>query len=247
MRIFMKKISNLTIIIMIIITNKIIFAKVDTHNIIANIGGDLNVVNLQPNFGTDAYKNALELEFIGGGFNIEVGYLHLSSGKLIHGIDTRASFGMNFDPIYKQGGQKVDLSNNTSESFDTIYFQLGATYSLGTELKNGKILVDILGLNLGYTSPRCEVVLLMQNTQITAVTKFGDGFLLGINLPLGTQYIFNNGLSIGFRHRLDFIIGSKPIIDGKNLLSGSLLGTDKSQLNNLAYNLTFSIGYVFGI
>ncbi|MGL5955249.1 MAG: hypothetical protein ACRC0X_01385, partial [Brevinema sp.] len=159
----------------------------------------------------------------------------------------------NFDPVKTIMGQEVNLPDKTTASFNTLNVYLGTTYAVGTQVGEGRILVDILGLNLGYFSadPRTKV----SDPKATSVSKLGNHLLVSLNLPLGTQYIFDNGLMLGFRHRLDFAFSSEPkdvtrTVDGTTrtttLGSGGYYGTGKTQAAYMAYNLTFSIGYAFG-
>ena len=199
-------------------------------------------------------KKAGKTEFLGGGFDVTLGYLYLSQGSLIHGFDTKARFAMNFSPVYKMGGEKAVLEDGMKMGLNTTSFSVGSTYMIGKKLGSGRLMVNVIGLNLGYLTGNNKIS--MTTPEMTQNGKTGNSFLVGIDLPLGTQYIFDNGFSVGFSHRLDFALGgenttgSTEKIDGNNATytpnEGSLFGTKDGQQSYMAYNLTVSLGYVFG-
>ena len=241
---------KLAIFLVLFLISSAHYGAVGTNNVTIGVGGNFNYTKLSRN------KNQKDLyeEFIGGGFNISVGHLYLSQdlsqGSLIHGMDTKLGFTMNFSPIAKQGGNKVDLIEGQSFGFSDITFSLGTTYMLGAKVAKGRLMVDVLGINLGYLTGKTRLFL----NPTTFIHKTGNNFLLGINLPLGIRYIFDNGFSIGFSHRLDFAFGKGRTENrfsylGDTTIStpdGSALGTKDNQASYLAYNLTLDIAYVFG-
>ena len=228
------------------------FAAVGQNNLQITVGGNLNSTTLGRNGDlTDAQEKTSKEVYLGGGFDLTLGYLYLSQGSLIHGFDTKARFTMNFSPAYKLGGEKAEdaLGNDTLE-LNTTSVSVGSTYMIGKKLGEGRLMVNVLGLNLGYLTGN------MKQSDITSSynIKTGNSFLVGIDLPLGTQYIFDNGFSVGFSHRLDFALGkeatdSKETVNGNNITytpNGSTFGTKNNQQSYMAYNLTVSLGYVFG-
>ena len=229
------------------------FAAVGQHNFQATVGGNMNYTTLGANGDlTAAEKKENKQEFLGGGFDVTLGYLYLSQGSLIHGFDTKVRFGMNFSPVYKMGGEKAVLEDGVKMGLNTTTFSVGTTYMLGGKVGNGRLMVNVLGLNLGYLTGNNKSS--SETPEATYNYKTGNSFLVGIDLPLGTQYIFDNGFSIGFSHRLDIALGGEykqgdPKMDGTTATipaTGSQFGTDKTQSSYLAYNLTVSLGYVFG-
>ena len=198
-------------------------------------------------------KKQKKQEYLGGGFDVTLGYLYLSQGSLIHGFDTKARFTMNFSSMTKVGGKKASdiLEDGTKIGLNTTTFSVGTTYMLGGKVGNGRLMVNVLGLNLGYLTGNNKTTI--ETLEMTFNYKTGNSFLVGIDLPLGTQYIFDNGFSVGFSHRLDFALGGKPTHgtpepDGTTPMDkGSMFGTKDGQQSYMAYNLTFSLGYVFGL
>ncbi len=250
------------------------FSAVTANNFTVNVGGAFNYSQMTMNGYKDMGMTAKQAgtSYMGGGFNVELGHLHLSQGSLIHAFDTRLGFAMNFDGISKLGGEKVELPKGCSMSFNPMYVYVGTTYAMGAKMGNGTLLVDVLGLNLGYFGASSksvgsfgfgddgeeeeEVASIADSSKMTMIAKDGGAFLVSLNLPLGTQYVFDNGFSVGFRHRLDFAFGSTSDEEGKVKVDGttttytskgSQFGTKDGQSSYLAYNLTVSLGYAFGL
>lgn len=229
----------------------VVHAEVGVNNFTFNVGGSFNYSQWMPNIGTSQEKKDAREGQIGGGFSIDLGHLYLSQGSVINGWDTRFSYGMSFDHIYKVGNSVVDLPDDIKNRFYSLTVSFGTTYIVGTKMDSGRLLVDILGLNIGYFSGAEE----LETSANTTVFKKGENFLLGLTLPLGIQYIFDNGLILGYRHRLDFAFGESPtrgaaVADGNKVTfpvdKGGIFGTKDSQKSFLAYNLTFTIGYAIG-
>ena len=223
---------------------------VGTNNLTVTVGGNFNHTTLGTNTGTDIERKNNRQEYLGGGFNISLGHLYLTQGSLIHGIDTKLRVTMNFNNYCKIGGEKVQFPTSYTSVFNTTSFSLGTTYIIGTRVGIGRLMVDVVGVNIGYLTGTFKTEL---SSTISNV-KTGSSFLIGIELPFGTQYIFDNGFSISFSHRLDFAFGkemtdAEMTIDGDSstiIPNGSTLGSKESQENYLAYNLTVSLGYIFG-
>ena len=247
----MKVDIRVVIFVILFLIKSVNYSVVGTNNVTIGVGGNFNYTKLSRN------KNQKDLyeEFIGGGFSISLGHLYLSEdlsqGSLIHGMDTKLTFAMNFSPIAKQGGKKVELIEGHSFGFNDITVSLGTTYMIGTKVDKGRLMVDIVGLNLGYLTGATKLFL----NPTTIIHKTGNNFLLGIDLPLGIRYIFDNGFSIGFSHRLDFAFGKdrtgNTISESGNTTTstpnnGSSLGTKENQASYLAYNLSLDIAFVFG-
>ena len=229
------------------------FAAVGQNNMTISVGGNMNYTSLTTNIIAPINLFQDSQEFLGGGFDITLGHLYLSQGSLIHGFDTKVRFAMNFSPISKISGIKAELPEDFSVGFNTTTVSVGTTYIIGSKIGNGRLMFDVLGLNIGYLSGDYKYMFKEVNDFVGYTVKTGNNFLVSIELPLGTRYIFDNGLTLGFSHRLDFAFGGelKGMKDpGSEVTTiepdGSLLGSGDNQLNYLAYNLTFSLGYVFG-
>ena len=229
------------------------FAAVGQNNFQFTVGGAMNYTTLGMNGeATAEVKKANKQEYLGAGFDVTLGYLYLSQGSLIHGFDTKARFAMTFSPAYKLRGERTESVNKSYQGLHTTSFSVGSTYMIGKKLNTGRLMVNVLGLNLGYLTGNIKQVTPGQTMTIN--NKTGNSFLVGIDLPLGTQYIFDNGFSVGFSHRLDFALGKESTegdstMDGTtktNTQNGSQFGTKDGQQSYMAYNLTVSLGYVFG-
>lgn len=230
-----------------------VYSTVGKHNGLISVGGGLNYSTKTPNIPNNAKSSAS----LGGGYIIELGYLYLhDTDNFVHGVDTRASFGQNFNKMTSLSGEKVDenfldIIGVSAFDLNSLYFQVGSTYQFGFRRNGGRLMLDILGLNLGYFSGDTKTT---YKTGVTHKDMFGNHFLLGINLPLGINYIFDNGLMLGFRHRLDFTFSNEKVgakITGTDHTvttpeKGGSFGIHDTQSSYIAYNLAFSIGYVFG-
>lgn len=230
-------------------------ARTRVNMVTLNVGGTFNYAQWSPNVGTDQFQKDNTRKYIGGGFNVELGNLSLGGTKTLHGTDTRLSFGMNFDPIYKIGDNSVNLAKGNKMDFNSLFVYISTTYVVGTILNEGRFLVDLFGFNLGYLTGELSSKVSVSGQKVTTVSKVGSHFLVGVNLPLGIQYIFKNGFILGFRHRLDFAFSTSPEIgspktEGDKITvpmnRGGIFGTRDSQFYYMSYNLTFSIGYAFG-
>lgn len=237
-----------------LITPEFLSAGVGRHNATINIGGEFKYTEFSPNKGTSQERKDGKREYMGGGLNVDLGYLYLTKGTLIHGFDTRLIFALiNFSPLYKSGGKaaKDVLVDGKTSVFSSKYLTIGTTYILGSKLDRGRLMIDVLGVNIGWFTARD---LRKVNGEMNW-TIYGNSLLLGVNLPLGTQYIFDNGFMIGFHHRLDFAFGNEKSIHLINvannqtddtLATDAVFGTGKNQHSYLAYNIAFSIGYAIG-
>ncbi len=229
------------------------FSSIGNHNITVNVGGNFNYNFVDDNGVVPSLwinPNTSD-SFIGGGFNLEVGHLYLKQKYIINALDTRVSFGMNFSDIYTVDGRRAILSEGTDIGLNSIYFQVGTTYSIGWVLDKGRVFLDMIGLGVGYINTE-EIG---KYSSYSETVKSGDIFTLSVNLPLGVQYIFNNNMMIGFRHRLNFAFSAEPTIkktvSGTDVYykpsNGGLYGMSRNQSKYLDYNLTFNIGYVFSL
>jgi len=240
--------------VLFLVAGDFLYGGVGRHNGTINIGGEFKYTEFSPNKGTSQERKDGEREYIGGGLNVELGYLYLTKNTLIHGFDTRLSFALiNFNPLYKFGGEaaKDVLVDGKTSVFSSKYVTIGTTYILGTKIEKGRLMIDVLGLNIGWFTARD---LRKVNGQMNW-TIYENSFLLGVNLPLGTQYIFDNGFMVGFRHRLDFVFGDEKSIHLVNiannqtsdpLATDAVFGLGKDQHTYLGYNVTVSFGFAIG-
>ena len=250
---------KLVLLMIIMFLSSFNYATVGQNNLQITVGGNMNYTKTVNNTAWAGIKP--KNEYIGGGFDITLGHLYLSQGALIHGFDTKARFAMNFSPLTKVNGEKFDpeaigYDKYGSTTLNTSGFSLGTTYMIGNKLGKGRLMINVLGLNLGYLSATyTNIKISTSTTYSTHINKYADSFLLGVELPLGIQYIFDNGLSLGFSHRLDFSFGKDGAgtpdrtIDGDTITdtyNKSAFGSGDGQASYLAYNLTVRIGYVFG-
>ncbi len=216
-------------------------ASANEHTFTANVGGGFNASFFFP-YNTTNYNdvalNQYESESLGGGFNIEMGYIWMSSGALIHALDSRLGFGQNYSTIYQI--DKGSLKKYDEEyKLESTFAYVGTTYSLGRKHENITYLVDIIGVNLGWIQSTLSIDGSLYN--------MGSNLLVSANLPGGTSFIFDEGLSLSFRHRLDFAFGGEPTWGTHGIDSGSYFGSGSDQTGYLAYNLTVSVGYSFGL
>ncbi len=210
------------------------------HNFIVSAGANFNTgfVNLDTSWTKDTLGLASQLiDPTGGGYNIEAGYLWKTGSRYISVIDARLGFGQNFDAFTCLTNS--DSTSTNSGYLKSIFLYAGATYSGGLKAGDGLFFVDILGFNIGW---------------ITTALQYGDknlslgnSFLFSVNLPAGLHYIFDWGLAMGIRHRIDFAFGESPTTGSSGVTSGSYFGTGSEQNDYIAYNIMFSVGYAFGL
>ncbi len=149
-------------------------------------------------------------------------------------------------------GETVESSDDYSTTFETMHLYAGATYIVGAKVGPGTLLVDALGVNIGWINNKFNMSCTYDGKTEKNSYDYGNSLLFSVNLPLGTQFVFDNGLMLGFRHRLDFQFGSefKYTFDSNDEFkyeSGSYFGTRDDQQLYLAYNLTVSVGFAFGL
>ncbi len=214
------------------------------NGLTVNVGGGLNHMTLTPN---SYFGSSLKTESTGGGYNVEIGYLwQTSTGKVIQAVDSRLGFAQDFNNVktFLGSSDNVSLQGFDSWRFDTINLYIGAVYNLGAKVGNGTLLVDVLGFNFGWMKA-CEKRSVGSESMNF---NMGNSFQLGLVLPAGVKYVFDMGLMIGFRQKLDFAFGGAPTYDAVyNITGGSSFGTRSDQFSYLAYNLALSIGYKFNI
>lgn len=240
------------LVLSLILLSTQIHAEVGQHNFVIKAGGGLSAsksialdsvttdINGQP---TGIDPDSLETKTLGGGFNIDLGYQFFStSTTVVHGIDALIGFGMSFNKITKSLGLDTLPPGAYVQARET-YGSLSATYSVGHQFSNAKLMVDILGLNLTFGN--MKLLSYYEDTKI-ATQKAGCYFGIGMNLPLGLQYIMNNGFLAGFRHSITFLL---PTLfqDGINFLAEKdANGKTRRTADYIDYKLNFFLGYMFG-
>ncbi len=223
------------------------FSGITANNLTINVGGGFSSVLL--NTYTPSFENLVSMDtnvvhYLGGGLSVELGHLFLSQGNFVHALDTRLGFNMG-------GVANADGSDSmyVDTGIEPMAIYAGTTYAMGFKAGKGRLLFDIIGVNLGYFSG--DMIYFEEgSTKELYTMKSGNAMLVSFNLPLGMHYVFDNGLMLGFRHRVDTAIGADPEYnDDFEITSGSIYGNnvDKFQMGYLSYNATLSIGFAFGL
>ncbi len=216
------------------------FSAVGKNNFTINVGVGSSSVLLNtytPSLENLGTMDTNVVNYWGMMASVELGHLFLSQGKLVHSLDTRLGFNMG-------GVENIDGSDSmySDTGIEPMSFYAGTTYAMGFRAGKGTLLFDIIGFNLGYFTG--DMIYFKEgSSEKLSTTKSGGAMLVSFNLPLGTQYVFDNGLMLGFRHKVDTVIGYDPEYnDDFEITSGSIYGhnTDK-QSAYLAYNLTVSV------
>lgn len=265
----MKKLNYLVLTVFFIPV--LTFSEVTEDNFSFHVGGAFNyqlnfdnatIVNQVVQRNPAPFRDRRE-EHLGGGFNVAFGHLMLKDvNDSVHGLDSRIGFGMSFDHVLSKKmltiGATANLLGSNIERRDSIRFSVGATYATGKKVENARYLFDIIGLDFGFLGFNTYTFFRRGNFTESGSKNLGLSALVGVTLPGGMHYIYDNGFSIGYRHRLDFAFNhpSPKFINGNHTSNGfgdfgtgapsPGFGAELSQRTFLAYNLTFSIGYVWG-
>ena len=206
-----------------------VFSVVGKHNITFSMGGGFDSMNI-----TDVQllnSNTIQ-EFsdklFGGGFEVELGYSNyrIKNNRMIYGIDTRATVSMAF-----LDSNNKDHSIISFNKMYTIVGYMGVTLQLGYQFSRFKFLADVLGFNVGGGA------LMEYSNKISSANKIGNSFLIGLNLPGGFHIVFNNGFSIGVRHKIKFFL---PI--GMGDWYKDFEGNRNTDIIN--YNIYMTLGFV---
>lgn len=196
--------KRITLLCALLVMSTMSYAKIGRHNIQINIGGGYQMVSTpaEPGLifmGTQMTPDIPELSTGGGMFTMELGYLFHSvrQNNLIHGFDVRGHFTMGF--------LKGDFMDTQLDS-KKMYGGATMTYTLGGQLKSGRLMFDILGFGAQYGTTETVVSAPGQTSQSTGSTaNIGFQFVVP-----GIQYIMNNGLTVGWRNKIDLnIFGAK--------------------------------------
>ncbi|MGL4394618.1 MAG: hypothetical protein ACRCS8_05280 [Brevinema sp.] len=251
------------------------FAAVGTHNFVFKASGQASMGYHKPikNAGTagiDGKPYTDDASMLGGGFNIGLGYQYYSEkGNTIHGVDFMTTIGMAYHGIangYSANfvGAFVDNQATDAKSFTQIYGTLSTTYSVGRKLDSGRFMIDAVGLNiaLGGTSVKMKedtgspLLNSMLGITDTSYRNFGFGKYLGLGLvlPLGFQYVGNNGFVFGVRHSMTLLFPVAPdniTLLGNNTESHFLAGENANgnkvrDFDYFDYKIDISLGFMIG-
>ncbi|SFB82141.1 hypothetical protein SAMN02745150_00946 [Brevinema andersonii] len=223
------------------------FSAVGAHNFVIKAGGGLSASTTQPLEYLDGKKRPeVEIQqetttFVGGVIAVDLGYQFFGTkNSVVQGVDALIGFGMNFDTMLTIAERK--LPPGLGARLDIPYGYISSTYSVGRQFDNAKLMFDILGINLAIGN----MTLHSSEYDEYHSTEAGGVFHVGINLPIGTQYIMNNGFVIGFRHSLNFLFPAYNNKDGDNFLNEKVNNKTLRAINYINYNLIVSFGYMFG-
>lgn len=219
-------------------------AAVGTNNFVLKVGGglDASLMKAKPgnNFPTpdngQVYSHA---NLLGGNFTMDLGYQYFNvSGASVHGIDVLGSFGFSAESI--RTPNFYVFVGSLDPFLQKMYVSLSSTYSAGRQFANSKFMVDVLGVTSSFGNIKGSAKV-MEVHETEKVEFPGGGFWsIGLNLPLGFQFVMNNGFVFGFRHSLSFLFPAYNTEGGFNLLKG-----DRSY-NFLNYQLNVSLGFMVG-
>lgn len=190
----------MTILLLVLLTffHIPVFSVVGKHNITFSMGSGFDSMNIRDVqlLESDTIQEFSDKLF-GGGFELELGYLNyrMKNNRMIYGIDTRMTVSMSF-----LDSKNKDHSIISFNRMYTIVGYIGITLQLGYQFFRVKLLADTLGFNIGGGA------LMEYGDKISLANKIGNSFLIGLNLPGGFQVVFNNGLSIGVRHKVKFFL-----------------------------------------
>ena len=190
----------MTILLLVLLTffHIPVFSVVGKHNLTFSVGGGFDSMNISDVqlLGSNNIQEFSDKLF-GGGFEVELGYLNyrIKNNRMIYGIDTKITVSMAF-----LDSNNKDHSIISFNKMYTIVGYAGVTLQLGYQFSRIKLLADTLGFNVGGGA------LMEYGDKISSANKIGNSFLIGLNLPGGFQVVFNNGFSIGMRHKVKFFL-----------------------------------------
>ncbi len=193
--------KNFTLLCALLLMSTTSYAKIGRHNLQINIGGgyqtsDRGEISAFTTyfFGLPLHHPARPAVSLGGGmFTAEVGYLFHSvrENHTVHGFDMRASFSMSF--------LKGDYDKIYDQNFEKMYGEFAMAYTLGRQLKSGRLMFDILGVGVAFGATDNKYYL------NGAPALEGDNdFSFGTYYILpGIQYMTDSGFTIGWRNKAE--------------------------------------------
>ena len=194
--------KKFTLLCALLVMSTISYAKIGRHNLQINIGGGYQSTYTpeeRPLYfsGTQITEGVPEFSTGGVMFNTELGYLFHSVRKnnIIHGFDLRAHFTL--------GALKGDFMG-TKVASKKMYGGATMTYTLGRQLKSGRLMFDIFGFGFQYGTTETVLSATGETSQSTgSVPNIGIQYVVP-----GVQYIMNNGFTVGWRNKVDFSYGA---------------------------------------
>ena len=222
--------KRITLLCALLIMSSISYAEIGRHNLQINIGGGYqNLRSPNPNSFLALIFSPLEIPFPetimnGGTFTIDVGYLFHSvrQNNWIHGLDLRA----NFSVALFDGTHKGPVIGDFDQNSDRLSGGFAMIYTFGHQLKSGRLMFDIIGYGLNYSTMNTER---SQNNVTTAT--YTEIIAMQYIFP-GVQFIMNNGLTIAWRNKFEIdLIGT---------------GADKTLSNLYGITTAVTFGFTFG-
>ena len=190
--------KNVTLLCALLLISTTSYAKIGRHNLQINIGGgyqtsDRGAISSYTGIFGFVYPAKPAVSLGGGMFTAEVGYLFHSvrENNMVHGFDMRASFSMSF--------LKGDYDKIYDQNFEKMYGEFAIAYTLGRQLKSGRLMFDILGVGVAFGATDNKYYL------NGAPALEGDNdFSFGTYYILpGIQYMTDSGFTIGWRNKAE--------------------------------------------
>ena len=141
--------KRITLLCALLVMSTMSYAKIGRHNLQINIGSGYQSAYTPETSGFEyingrpTFVKYPELSTGGGMFTAELGYLlhSVRQNNIIHGFDLRAHFTL--------GALKGDFMD-TKLSSKKMYGGFAMTYTLGRQLKSGRLMFDIIGYGFQY-------------------------------------------------------------------------------------------------
>ena len=214
--------KKITLLCALLLMSTMSYAKPGRHNLQINIGGGYQSANtaeeLGFTIGGTTYGGAPEVAVGGGMFILELGYLlhSVRQNNIIHGLDIRGHFTMSF--------LKGDYATVLDQYSNKMYGGFAMSYTVGRQLKSGRLMFDVFGFGAEYGTTNLDLKL----DGVTQLTDNVSDLRLQYILP-GVQFIMNNGVTIGWRNKLE-----------------TLAGDTKRYAGTWGFNTGVTIGFTFG-
>ena len=214
--------KRITLLCALLVMSTMSYAKIGRHNLQINIGSGYQSAYTPETSGFEyingrpTFVKYPELSTGGGMFTAELGYLlhSVRQNNIIHGFDLRAHFTL--------GALKGDFMD-TKLSSKKMYGGFAMTYTLGRQLKSGRLMFDIIGYGFQYGTTDTIVSAGGSSASTGSVGNMGIQYVVP-----GVQYIMNNGFTIGWRNKVDLNFGGQR--------HSGMLG----------FNTAVTLGFTFG-
>lgn len=218
-----------------------VHAAVGTNNFVLKVstGFDMSTINSKPNNNLPTHPIFSHAELLGWNISVDLGYQYFDiAGTSVHGMDVIGGIGYSGENI--RTPNFYIFAGGADPFLKKIYLSLSSTYTAGRQLANSKFMVDILGVTSSFGNLKGTVKVTDSNKSKKQELPAGGFWSLGLNLPLGFQFVADNGFVFGFRHSLSLLFPAYNTKNGFNLLKG-----DRSY-NFLNYQLNISLGFMVG-